>query len=227
MVYSPGAPNLSFRLECPSKCHPDERFSLTETLVYEGVDNEENPRPITFHTARLRSGPRHTEGREGLRIYRLQDAQWERYRPEVESHEVWGFPNAEDPIPIKVGGDHKATRIEREFKMLRPGESWVQHHCVHRPDWLEDSYLPDDAKDGDQFKFVMKGAEVDWWDWGTLEDHRGTVVKLPWHILGDVVEPDDNGGRPKLIVPISNEAVFTYVVKETDTVSGKCERVDD
>ena len=58
---------------------------------------------------------------------------------------------------------------------------------------------------------MIKGAVVDWWKWGTKEEHRGTVVKLPCWVSGDVVEPEDNGGRPRIVVPASNEVEFQYL----------------
>jgi hypothetical protein len=92
---------------------------------------------------------------------------------------------------------------------LRPGESWTYQRRVQQgTSWTS---LPDDVKVGDRFKYVVKGAVVDWWDWGTKEDHKDTVVKLPCWISGHVVEPADNNGRPKLVVPVSNEAKFSYV----------------
>jgi len=66
-------------------------------------------------------------------------------------------------------------------------------------------------KDRDVFRYVFKGVEIDWWDWGDSSDHEETIVKLPCFINGRVVDPKDNGGRPKLIVPASNSIEFTIV----------------
>jgi hypothetical protein len=64
---------------------------------------------------------------------------------------------------------------------------------------------------GDVFRYTFKGVEVDWWDWGDSSDHEETVVTLPCFIAGRVVKPEDNGGRPKLIVPASNVLEFTII----------------
>jgi hypothetical protein len=55
---------------------------------------------------------------------------------------------------------------------------------------------------------------VDWWDWGTWEDHRNTVIKVS--MFGSVTYPIDDYGRPKLVVPACNEAMITYRGKETN-----------
>jgi hypothetical protein len=195
------------QLECPSEWHPGERISLTQTVTYESVANEENPKPITLHTEPLRNGP--YDGREGLRIYRLRHGNWERHHPGIEEIEAWGAASMEDPVSVEVG------RARSEFTTLRSGETWSEQRVVQSPG--DYTYIPDDAQDGDYFKFLIKGAVVDWWDLGTMEDHRNTVVKLHFYLIGDVVEPSDNNGRPKLIVPVSNEAMFTYVTKGTGT----------
>jgi hypothetical protein len=43
-----------------------------------------------------------------------------------------------------------------------------------------------------------------------MEDHRETMVKLPC-LEGDVTDPKDNGGRPRLVVPASEWFEFTLL----------------
>jgi hypothetical protein len=90
------------------------------------------------------------------------------------------------------------------FLSLRPGDSWTSSTT------LEPCALHPDTVAGDIYKYQFKGSAVDWWDWGDCETHANTVVKLPaW--LGEVIDPADNGGRPKLVVPSSNAVEFTIV----------------
>jgi hypothetical protein len=75
-----------------------------------------------------------------------------------------------------------------------------------------DTKLPDDVKAGDVFRYQFRGTtDVDWWDWGHIEDeHAETMVTLPcWR--GRAVDPAGNGGRPELVVPASNPAEFRVV----------------
>jgi hypothetical protein len=67
------------------------------------------------------------------------------------------------------------------------------------------------VKAGETFKYVVKGAVVDWWDWGIKAEHTATVVKLPCRVVGDIIEPADNNGWPKLVVPASDEVEFQYI----------------
>lgn len=50
---------------------------------------------------------------------------------------------------------------------------------------------------------------MDWWDWGSKEDHAKTMIKI--HSFGKIIEPEDNGGRPKLVVPASNVIEFRII----------------
>lgn len=43
------------------------------------------------------------------------------------------------------------------------------------------------------------------------EDHKQTMVKLPCFVGGNLEEPKDNDGRPRLVIPASIEVVFIYV----------------
>ena len=126
-------------------------------------------------------------------------------RESIVRQDFVGFASFDDPpIPVNVGDEGEYSN---QFATLRPGESWKCERRVQCSRWTD---LPDDVKAGEKFKYMVKGAVVDWWDWGTKEDHKETKVKLPCFVSGDLEEPTDNGGRPKLIVPASNEVTFSY-----------------
>lgn len=94
----------------------------------------------------------------------------------------------------------------RDFASLQPGGCWTTSYSVDREDWD----FPSDLADSDVLRCRYKGGHVEWWDWGDSKDHSDTVVKLPCYVWSEVTEPRDNGGRPKLVVPVSNEILFTY-----------------
>lgn len=94
-----------------------------------------------------------------------------------------------------------------EFVTLYPGESWVDGHRINTEDWV----LPDDVKVGDLFRFQHEGIILDWWGWGTKEDHMNTVVRLPCFSPVSVRDPKNNDGRPELLIPGSNVVTFPYV----------------
>lgn len=94
---------------------------------------------------------------------------------------------------------------DENFVSLRPGSYWSTSRR------LQAGSLPTDMTVGDVFRYRYKGATVDWWDWGDSEEHAKTVVKLPCWIMGRVIDPPDSGGRPKLVVPASNDVEFTIV----------------
>jgi hypothetical protein len=92
------------------------------------------------------------------------------------------------------------------FESLQPGESWVTSQLLHDK---SGTVLPNDATDGEEFRYQFNGETVDWWDWGSKAEHAETVVKLPCWLAGRVVEPKDNNGRPKLVVPTSQMISFS------------------
>jgi hypothetical protein len=97
---------------------------------------------------------------------------------------------------------------DENFASLQPGQSWT---TSTRVEGRQIGILPNDVNVGDVFRYVFKGVEVDWWNWGSKAEHNETIVELPCFIDGRVVEPKDNGGRPKLVVPASNFVEFTVV----------------
>jgi hypothetical protein len=173
-------------------------------VTYEGVAGEDNARPVVFHNQAFITN---NKLREGIRLYRLHsEGKWERSK--CDDGFGTGFGIFDDPpIPVNIGDE--SDKYADRFASLHVGESWTTQCRVQDGEsWTS---LPDDVKVGDKFKYVIKGAVVDWWNWGTKEEHRDTVVKLPCWVAGDVVEPKDNDRRPRLVVPESNEAEFDFV----------------
>jgi hypothetical protein len=113
-----------------------------------------------------------------------------------------GFRIYDDP-DVAVG-----VTKHRDFTSLLPGESWTTTEYIHGPTW---SYLPINTVVGDVFLYGFCGAFIEWWDWGGAEEHADTAVMLPCWIAGRVVDPRDNGGRPKLIVPHAEPVEFRVV----------------
>jgi hypothetical protein len=108
----------------------------------------------------------------------------------------------DDDLEVYVG------QKGEEFASLRPGESWTTTTCLQ--EW-PDIALPRDSMTGDVFRYRVIRAGTGWWDWGSMEDHRETMVKLPCGPTGDVTDPKDNGGRPRLVVPVSEWFEFTLL----------------
>jgi hypothetical protein len=190
-------------IEYASQWNTNAVIDLTIKVTYSGIADSDSVKPITFHNETFRTGK---VLREGICLYRLrEDGRWERCKPDDGFGPGFGiFYNP--PIAVNIG-DLSDKNSDR-FTTLNLRESWTtQRRVQNGTSWTS---LPDDVEMGDRFKYVVKGAIVNWWDWGTTEEHRNTVVQLPCWISGDVVEPGDNGGRPKIVVPASNEVEFEY-----------------
>ncbi|KAJ5146647.1 uncharacterized protein N7515_001211 [Penicillium bovifimosum] len=94
-----------------------------------------------------------------------------------------------------------------DFVSLRPGEIWTT--AIGLDDYVWE--FPDDLQPGDVFRFVFKGATVEWWDWGSKDQaHTQTVVTVESIAFGSVVNPADNGGRPLIVIPPSNQIEFDF-----------------
>ena len=104
----------------------------------------------------------------------------------------------DDDISLNVAQDER-------FISLKPGESWVTSQHLQGTGWTG---MPSDMANGETFRYVFIGAVVDWWDWGTKVEHEDTTVKLPCWLAGPIVDPKDNDGRPKVVVPASNQVEF-------------------
>jgi hypothetical protein len=188
MEQDPDAPNLSVSLECPSSFRHDSFFEVTVKVTYEA---QATTRPITFHTLIFKDY-------ENYQLGRLCNGTWRNY---ADKSEGCGFRIVDDPDVSVIVGQHD------HFASLQPGDSWMTSQRIGY-NWTE---LPDDAENGETFRYVFRGDLLDWWDWGSKADHEETVVTLPCWISATVVDPKDNDGRPKLVVPTSNVVEFSFV----------------
>ncbi|PGG95000.1 hypothetical protein AJ79_10324 [Helicocarpus griseus UAMH5409] len=165
--------------------------NLLIKVTYLGASGRIEQRPITFHTYTLQEPGL----AEGFRLHRFRNDGWEGIEAQFPCLGI-----ADDPdVEVNVS-EH------RDFVTLQPGDCWTISHAVEEEDWV----FPSDLADGDVLRYRYKGGQVDWWDWGESKDHAHTVVKLPCFVWSKVTEPRDNGGRPKPVVPVSNEILFTY-----------------
>ncbi|CAG8218914.1 unnamed protein product [Penicillium salamii] len=183
-----GPATLSMKDQTPS----NPRYPLTVTVSYEAeAGHPHSGRPITFRSFIFEQPDDHDEG---FRIYRKGNDEWTPH--EWRTHQ-WGFIIVEN-TPLNVGRND-----ENQFWTLKPGESWSFTREV--------SQFPKDAASGDTYRYLFKGATLDWWDFGTFEDHEDTVVWVPGWLVTKISDPKDNGGRPVVVVPASNAVEFTLV----------------
>lgn len=189
---SSGAPTLSITIEGPSSVFRDQAIHLLVKVIYEHPSSgQHTPGPITVHKYAL-SG--HVGPREGFRLYRRREDKWEA----CETGPSDGDMSVDKPdVPIQVG------RGDDHFVSLDSSQPWMFLHPLDKTAWSKAGA----AKTGDVFRCRFNGTTVDWWDWGTREDHVHTVV---W-VAGAVTNPKDNGGRPQVVVPASNWVEFTLV----------------
>ncbi|KAK2774667.1 kinesin light [Colletotrichum kahawae] len=206
-----GAPIFSTTLQCPATIQGRAYFDVEVIIKYEGTEGPSgqqtsNAQPVTFHWLSLISGQGPDKGFELYRRRGEVEAggrsnvanDWDLCHIEETSA---GFMVVDDPDITVCVGKHK------HFTALQPGETWTTIQTLSG----NDAELPRDMVVGDIFRYTFKGAEVDWWDWGTMEDHTETEVKLPCYEAGNVTNPSDNGGRPKLVVPGATPVKFTVV----------------
>lgn len=132
-------------------------------------------RPITVHIWRLYYPE----------LYHWCQGIWEDCSPDG----CCGFRIVDDPDKQVSPGQHRA------FISLCPGETWSSDVNMS---------LPSNAEVGDTLRCQLTETKIDWWDWGTKEDHLSTRVMLPCWVANDVLEPSDNDGRPLIVVPASN-----------------------
>lgn len=117
------------------------------------------------------------------------DWHWDDYTP----HVITEGPNYEVNV----------SQSER-FVCLQVGESWS------REVGLDATSFHPDTSVGDTYRYKCWGTTIDWWTWGDRKEHANTIVKFPpWG--GDVIEPPDNEGKPKITLPPSNAAEFKIV----------------
>jgi hypothetical protein len=218
-------PILQMTFDCPSQLVAGDRdLTITSRLTYVGVtggsennnkaENREEARaeaqPIVFHTADF-YGPkpfalfgRHLSPPQADGSYTDEDQWWQELGSDddaIGASAIVDLP----PIRVNISG----TAKDSYFTELHPGQSWERHHKLRDLLGREHGEL----RAGSKLQFVFCGAEIDWWDWGSMEDHTDTHVWLTNNIWGPVLqEPGsadvtsdtcpwtDNGGRPKLVV---------------------------
>ncbi|KAH7371845.1 hypothetical protein BKA64DRAFT_268209 [Cadophora sp. MPI-SDFR-AT-0126] len=191
----PEAPILSVILHCPPEVPSGGIIDVQVKVTYEAT---QPARPITFHTHLFEVSD---SPREGFRLYRHRDGdKWEKYVSPEETRS--GFMIVDEPDIEVSPGQHE------DFVSLRPGESWSTQRRIQAESWTT---LPEDTDVGDEFRYRFNGVTLDWWDWGSREEHMHTMVKLPCWTASRVVEPDHNEGRPKLVVPASDTLEFRIV----------------
>ncbi|KAL0939952.1 uncharacterized protein CTRU02_206562 [Colletotrichum truncatum] len=201
----PGAPALSVTLECSPTFKPNKNdFKILLRVTYEGIAGpngsvEKATKPITFRCFSV-FGLTEDVNRHGLRLYLRRpvaaddEGDWEEcIQDEDGCFRLYDAPD----VSASVATDE-------DFTSLFPGESWTNYRIF-------DSTLPDKLIPGDVFCCGYKGGLVDWWNWGSSEDHAKTVVQVPSYIAGKVTNPSDNEGRPEIIVPASKPVMFKIV----------------
>ncbi|RAH62700.1 hypothetical protein BO85DRAFT_473403 [Aspergillus piperis CBS 112811] len=189
-----GAPVMSLELSCSSTMPLYGMLDLSIRVVYHGPSSDnESPQPITFHTWAFNPF-------DAFRVYRrLRPSQsdmeteneWKRSVDDRSPHVFWDNPDR----VLNV-----AENPEGRFVTLFPGESWSKS-------WSFD--LPDDLRPGEQVRYQFVGITLDWWDWGTAEDHAQTIVTLPGSGIEPISHPKNNDNRSKVVIPASNIVEWT------------------
>lgn len=197
----PRAPTLNVTMDTPTTIRHGEAFNVLVNVTYSSVGNHsastsaasKSPNVITFHTDLFDEAAWPSP----FELYRKR-ARYDYWEPceEEEDRRCGAFMiYADDPDnAVSVGSSDK-------FVDLSPGETWTSLRTMHETVW---SYLPGEPKEGDLFRCVFGGGRVDWWDWGSKEEHLDTIVMMPAWGFGSVREPWENDGRPKLVVPGSD-----------------------
>ncbi|KAH6855441.1 hypothetical protein B0I37DRAFT_364920 [Chaetomium sp. MPI-CAGE-AT-0009] len=210
-----GTPILVVTLNCPPelvlhKSLPGSTtFELQARVTYDAAPTSE--KPITFRTRDLWHLTYQRSRREGYELYKHHDLD---EGSDEQEWQVCDMDDGEEGCAVCAydfdGPDIKVhVREDSEFISLRPGESWTTTCQLQTPAYTA---LPKNVRAGDRFRYQFLGAaNVDWWDWGHVDnEHAETVVTLP-SCRGRVVDPADNGGRPKLVVPGSDPVEFRIV----------------
>ncbi|KAL4736659.1 hypothetical protein BDV11DRAFT_172724 [Aspergillus similis] len=199
-VVIPGGPCCSFRcveVEERSNSEPDDpQVEKSERIspTHEGLTNEDHEascadaKPIIIHD--------YTFSGDNFRLQRRYHEQWKTYFND-ERNPGWMIVDEPD---VEVNVTDSSF-----FCSLKPGETLVKERFL---DYLD---LHPDTVVGDRYRYQYWGGCVDWWIWGDREEHAKTVVKLPCWLNDHVVDPDDNDGRPVIMVPSSNAVEFTVV----------------
>ncbi|KAE8389451.1 hypothetical protein BDV23DRAFT_97761 [Aspergillus alliaceus] len=187
----PGTPILSTTVTGPSHEPVNGRFMISQKVTYHGVlstDGEiEKTRPIIFRTYALVV--------EGGRLHRrCDDGEWQAC--DIDEDCGIGGWNPVEPEDVELVDISESN----QFVSLQPGGSCT----VVTASWSE--MIPSDRVVGDVFRYQHKGGMIDWWAWGSAEDHADTVVRIS---VGPEFDPPSQ--EPKLMVPASNLLDITIV----------------
>lgn len=202
---SPGTPYLSVYLEGPSEMVWGERITITMKVTYEGLTNENGEADLAeAKPIIIRNLP--FDESSNFQLHRRchdydqwdsddDDPEWERY-----FDDQWNLSyKLVDGPDIEVN-----VTDETLFLSLQPRESWNEVFTFDLSDLHEDTAV------GDSYRFQYWGGYVEWWIWGSREEHANTTVKVPpWR--GHVVDPVDNEGKPDIVIPGSNTVEFVVV----------------
>ncbi|GAT28744.1 hypothetical protein RIB2604_02603890 [Aspergillus luchuensis] len=185
----PGAPVLSLQLSCSPTGPLSERLNMSIKVTYHGPSSD----PITFHAWAF-------SPLGSFSVYRRvcpdqsspeSEPKWKTCIIHQSLHVFWDNPDRQLNV---------AENEEGRFATLFPGESWSHSWSLDADGDCE----PEDARPGQQLRYQFTGETLDWWDWGTMEDHAQTVVTLPGSGLEPIKHPKNNDNRPKVVIPASN-----------------------
>ena len=190
-----GAPVLDTVLEAPADLFLHSPLQVNNRLTYKADDP--NAKSITFHTTLIHPGFRLAR-RNKVGGDDDKNANWE----PCGLDGTCGYVLADGPdVRVNVSN-------HEDFVSLLPGETWTYEYELNNP---TDAEIPHDTSPGHWFKFWFVGIELDWWDWGSAEDHAQTEVSLPCYIKSGVVDPRNNGGRPT--ARLTNSDAIEFIVK--------------
>ncbi|KFX96846.1 hypothetical protein V490_03100, partial [Pseudogymnoascus sp. VKM F-3557] len=181
----PGAPVLTASMECGTTVALGGSIHIKRRVVYEAPPGSP---AITLHSFWM-SG--------STMLYHRRGGKWREVPFDGCCWGIWDDPDVEVNV-----SQHEC------FTSLEAGEAWTREYNMDPTDVGE---IPRGVAVGDVFRYRYLGTEMDWWDWGGKKEHAETTVKLPSFISGRVVDPWDNNGRPKLVIPASDAVEFTIV----------------
>lgn len=195
-----------------------DKINITLTVTYLGLDpsspaaapaDEPAARPITFYTWPFSRS-------DFLFLYRKRDAAapWE----EVECDEdlCMGFRLVEDVAPI-----HTTAGAHEAFVSLQVGESWSVTHEVDCTDWSGALELDGTRQPGQVFHFSFPERVMEWWGWGTKEDHMDSEIVIPGWNYGPTLNANGNVRKreerdyPEVLTEKADSADFVFTDRNT------------
>ncbi|KAI9149591.1 kinesin light [Paramyrothecium foliicola] len=187
----PDLPTLTASLEAAPTFTMSKPYMVTLRVKYE--ETPQRLGPIMYHN------------------YQASDRFLVSKKEEKEGRDVWelqvsdvstGFILVDDPdVRVKVA-EHE------DFVSLKPGETWSREFAIHHPSGGE---IPSRSVPWDEFRIDWSGMNLDWWDWGTVEEHRETEAVLPCFIHAGVQDATRGMGNRKLSVRRA-KAIYATVV---------------